>query len=376
MRIAFMGRALAHTGGIGRYARSLLAAMAETATDEIVVAANRGDVEVPHALRTVRSQRSSVPAVLYWEQVELPRVMKREGIDVFVNPDFTLPVACPCPGVIAVHDVAYALLPGYASRRARLYYAAFVGRSVRSAAAVVTLSDFSRAAIVRYFGVDRRKVIVARPAVDAHFRPNAAPGDDAVRAQLGLSRDYILYVGLLGGYKNVPGLIAAYEGIPHDARPDLVIAWKSCGDTPAILIRARRSIAARHIRVLPDVSDAALPALYRGAKLFVFPSLYEGFGLPPLEAMASGVPVICTSAAALPEAAGDAAVLVAPGDDEALTHAIRRVLGSITLRHELTRRGLDRVRHFSWRDTAGVVLGAVHDARRQARGACPVGASR
>ena len=362
MRIAFMGRALAHTGGIGRYARSLLAAMADVAGDEILVMANRNDAEIPASVRAIRSPRKSVPAILYWEQVELPRIMKRERADVFVNPDFTLPAACPCPGVVAVHDVAYALLPHYASLRARLYYAAFVSRSVCSAAAILTLSEFSRSTIVRYFGLDKRKVIVARPAVDARFQPNAMPADDAVRAQLEVGHGYILYVGLLGGYKNVGGLIAAYEAIADDGCPGLVIAGKSCGDTPGIVTRARRSIVANRIRVLQDVSDTVLPALYRGAMLFVFPSLYEGCGRPPREARASGVPVVGASAAALPEAVGDAAVLVTPGNDDELARAMRRVLASTTLRDELTRRGLDHARQFSWHDTAAVVLSAIHNA--------------
>ena len=362
MRIAFMGRALAHTGGIGRYARSLLAAMTEIAGDEIIVMANRRDPQAPPSVRAICSTRSSVPAILFWEQVELPRLIRREHADVFVNPDFTLPVACPCPGVIAVHDVAYALMPRHASLRARLYYAAFVSRSVSSAAAIVTLSQFSRNTIVRYFGVDKRKLVVARPAVDTQFSPVATPVDDAVRSRLGIRDAYILYVGLLGGHKNVRGLIAAYEAIADRGCPPLLIAGKSCGDTPAIVAHAARSVYRDRIRILPDVDAAALPALYRGAKLFAFPSLYEGFGLPPLEAMACGVPVVCSSAAALPEAVGDAALLVAPRNTDELAHAMQRVLASRTLQDELIRRGLDRARQFSWHDTAAVVLRAIHDA--------------
>jgi len=356
MKIGFMGRSLSHTSGIGRYSRCLLNAMARTSGHEIVVLANKDPGPLPPPVRSICTPRTSFPSILFWEQFDLPRIARCAKIDVFFNPDFTLPLRCPVPGVITVHDIAYALMPQYAGLRARLYYGLFVPASLRAARRIITVSQFSKRTIADHFGIPPHTITVAHNAVDDRFRPDPHPGDAAViRGKYALG-PYVLYVGLLGGWKNVECLVAAYTMIARHTDCSLVLAGKSCPATRRIVAAALRSPVSRRIRILPDVSDLDLPALYRGARLFAFPSLCEGFGLPPLEAMASSVPVVCTNATALPEAVGDAALLVEPANAGIMAAAMLNVLSSRSLRDSMIHRGLARARLFSWDAAAAAVL--------------------
>jgi len=366
MRIGILSRCLSHGAGVGRYARCLLEALAGVCPHELVLLSNKSIAGLAPAGRAICVNRRSFPAVLFWEQVEVPRIIRREAIDVFYNPDFTLPLHCPCPGVVTVHDVSYSLLHRHAGLRARLYYGAFVASSVRSAHTVLAVSETARQAIETHFGIQPGKVVVAYPAADARFHPHHDPSQvQAVRRKYRLDNDYVLYVGLLGGWKNVEGLLRAYRLVSQDrnADCDLVLAGRTCSSTPAILSAASSLKLGSRLHVIPDLDDRDLPLLYNGARLFAFPSLYEGFGLPPLEAMSCGVPVVCTNAGALPEVTGGAACLVQPNDTDAMAHAILTVLQDEALRKQMIGKGLRRAQDFSWSKTAMQVVKVFEKAR-------------
>jgi len=364
MKIAFLARCLAHGAGVGRYARRVLRAMGDIATDELVLLSNRDLRGIEGSSKVINCPRSNFLSIVVWEQIDVPRIIRREGIDLLFNPDFVLPIRCPCPGVVTVHDISYVIMPRYAGLRARLYYGAFVAQSVRKAHKVLTVSEFSRRAIQEYFGINPEKITVAYPAADERFHPNYDPADiQTVREKYDIEGDYILYVGLLGGWKNVEGLVRAYDIVRRRAHShcDLVLAGRTCRGTRTVLQTARRLELGECLHVLPDVDDADLPLLYNGAAVFAFPSLHEGFGLPPLEAMCCGTPVVCTTADALPEVTGDAARHVPPGDVEALARAILEVLHDHKLRDDLVSKGFRRCEEFSWEKCARRVLQVFHE---------------
>ena len=364
MRIAFLARCLTHGAGVGRYARRVLRAMAHITTDDLVLLSNKDLRGLQGSSKVINCRRSNFLSILLWEQIDVPRIIRREGIDVLFNPDFVLPIRCPCPGVVTVHDISYAIMPQYAGLRARLYYGAFVAQSVRRAHKVLTVSEFSSRAIQEHYGIDPEKVAVAYPAADERFHPKYDPADiQMVREKYNIAGDYILYVGLLGGWKNVVGLIRAYDIVRRqaDRHCDLVLAGRTCRSTRKVLEAAHRLDLGECLHVLPDVDDNDLPLLYNGAGVFAFPSLHEGFGLPPLEAMCCGTPVVCTTAGSLPEVTGNAALHVRPGDSEALARAILEVLHDHKLRDDLVRKGFRRCEKFSWEKCARRVLQVFHE---------------
>ena len=364
MRIGFLARCLTHGVGVGRYARCLLRAMSNVGSDELILLSNKKLPGLDVSLDIINSNRSNFLSILLWEQFDVPRIVRRKGIDVFFNPDFVLPLRCPCPGVVTVHDVSYATMPATAGLRARLYYGAFVARSVRKAHTVVTVSEFSKSAIRDRFGIDGKKIAVAYPAADDRFHPSYDPGDiRLMRRKYNIEGDYILYVGLLGGWKNVEGLLEAYDVVRRNAdrHCDLVLAGRTCPATRRILQTADRLQLGECLHLLPNVDDGDLPLLYNGATVFAFPSLHEGFGLPPLEAMCCGVPVVCTNAGALPEVTADAALRVAPGDVGELANALLDVMHDDKLRQRLIDNGFRRARAFSWENCARRILKIFHE---------------
>ncbi|HMQ32356.1 MAG TPA: glycosyltransferase family 1 protein, partial [Chloroflexaceae bacterium] len=283
----------------------------------------------------------------------LPR---RLGLALLHAPYFVRPVlGLPCPAVVTLYDLLGRHMPATLSWRGRLLYRASLALSLRQAAAVVTISESARADIARLYGLPAARLAVTPLAADARFSPRPAAEVAAARARHGLPERYALYVGSNKPHKNLLALLRAWEllgrGPGHGGRM-LAIAGHEDRKHPEL----RRYVGERGLsaglRLLPNLPDADLPALYSGAEVFVFPSLYEGFGLPPLEAMACGVPVLCSAAASLPEVVGDAALTFDPASPEALAEGLARLLGDAELRRELRARGLRRAREFSWRRTA------------------------
>ncbi len=362
MRIGVDGRYIAdHYPGIGRYTFSLVEALSRLAADMTFVIAvqpgqpnSRYDLDQLTARPNVRLEPFALQPRSLLEQVHWPQAARRWSLDVLHSPYVYKPYALPCPSVVTVYDLIPLVFPEGFSAGQRLIFRLMVGLALRTARAVIAISAATRDDLVRYFRTSPDRVYVTPLAADASFYPRPPAEVAAIRARYGLPDQYVLYVGSNKPHKNLPRLIEAYAKI-GDA-PPLVLAGREDARYPQARARVEALGLSARVCFPGDIASADLPALYSGASLFVFPSLYEGFGLPPLEAMACGLPVVCSGRSSLPEVVGDAALIVDPDDVDTIASAIRRALDDADLRASLRRRGLDRAAQFSWERTAQETL--------------------
>ena len=294
--------------------------------------------------------------------------LRKNRVDV-VHVQYTAPPRTPCALVATIHDLSFEHLPETFKRRSRAQLRLTVRRTARKAAQVLTLSEFSRRDIIETYALDPERVFVTPPAAPSHFVPVTDVTElRRIRMTYGIQRDYILALGSIQPRKNLVRLIKAYESlrrvVTSGQLPQLVLAGKR-GWLEAETIRAAELSEARgDILFIGYVPEADLPAVYSGALCFVYPSYFEGFGLPILEAMQCGTPVIAGNRTSLPAVAGDAALLVDPFDDAAIGNALARVIKNADYRSELHDKGLDRAAAFSWKNTARLTLQAYERAAR------------
>lgn len=293
------------------------------------------------------------------------------GIDVFHATEHLLPPLRRAASVFTFHDAIYALFPRHHLPLNRAFLGLMMPRFLRRADAVITISECSKRDAVRLYGIDPERLTVIPEAADASFRPIDDPAElDRVRAAYGLPARYILHVATIEPRKNLPALFEAYRRLldqPEFADVGLVIGGRTGWMFEPTLARVRELGLEARVVFTGYVPAADAPALFSAAAVFAFPSLYEGFGLPPLEAMSAGVPVVCSNASSLPEVVGDAALMFAPADVGALCAALARVLSDEPLRVELRARGLARAARFSWRETARRTVEVYRRAVRQSR---------
>ena len=404
MRIAIdYTPAMRQGAGIGRYTRGLVAALAELdRSNEYVLLAvasagpktakasakapnSQAGVQAPQARAGLASgtlQKDSLPSnfrlarvvlplrllTILWHRLAVPAPAElfTGPVDVFHSTDFVLPPLRRARGLITVHDLAFLRLPECAHPGLRSYLSEAVPRSVRRAYHVLADSANTRQDLLDLLGVPADKISVVPAGVEARFRPVQNEADlNSVRQRYMLDEPFILTLGTLEPRKNLVRLIEAHD------------RWRQRVPTAPILVIAGGrgwlyddilSAAERHsdgaVRLIGFVGDEDLPALYTLARAFAFPSLYEGFGLPPLEAMACGTPVVCSDRPSLPEVVGDAALMVDAEDIDAWSDALERVSGDAALRSELTERGLRQAQRFTWNQAAQKLL-SVYDAVTQ-----------
>jgi glycosyltransferase involved in cell wall biosynthesis len=287
------------------------------------------------------------------EQFALPIDLRRESAELFHAPHYVLPPLTPCRSVVTIHDCIHLRFPQYLPSRLGYAYArAQMWTATHRAARVITVSEASKRDILRYFRVPESRIDVIYNAIDDRFWQQPAADDIAqVRERYRLDNPFVLYAGNIKPHKNLERLIEAFHLLRQNAGMkdvQLLIIGDEISKYATLRRAVHRHKLHKHVRFFGFVSDQTLAALYRLAAVFVFPSLYEGFGLPPLEAMASGTPVITSNVSSLPEVVGDAALMIDPYEPEAIADAMQRVLSDAALREDLTRRGLARAREFSW----------------------------
>ena len=277
------------------------------------------------------------------EPAWLTAVLAKRRPPLFYSPGFNVPPTSPVPFVQTVFDLIHLRVPELGGARRRLYYKALVRPAVRRARAVLTGSEYSRTELIDWSGADPDRIVVIGSAAAAHFTPDGdvfAPGFP-----------YVLYVGNQKPHKNLVRLVQAFARSRERDRLRLVLTGAPNRELVSL---ARRQGLDERVVFLGSVPDEKLPDVYRGAVAFVFPSLYEGFGLPPLEAMACGTPVVSSTATSLAEVVGDAALVVDPFDIDSIADGLDEVVRDEGLRAELRERGIDRAGHFSWDRTAEI----------------------
>jgi len=311
-----------------------------------------------------------MPFPRLWTHVRLSWEMARRPPDVLFVPAHVLPLVHPRASLVTVHDLGYLYCPQAHPWRQRLYLDLSTRWNARAAAHVLADSEATKADLVTRYSTPPEKITVAYPGHDETLAPVRDPAAiEAVKARYGICGDYFLYLGTLQPRKNLARLITAFTvlepfGLSLRAKPEtvLVLAGKRGWLYDDLFTQARHLGLAENIRFPGYTPDEDKAALLSGALAFVFPSLYEGFGLPVLEAQACGCPVITSTTSSLPEVAGDAALLVDPTDTTAIAAAMQRIAADPALRETLVERGFANVRRFSWTACAQSVLSVMEQS--------------
>jgi glycosyltransferase involved in cell wall biosynthesis len=361
VRVAIDARKL-HDFGIGTYIRNLLRHLARIDHDtEYVLLCRENDLGVGAQLGpNFRAVLEPSPNYSLREQIHVPWVLRRERPDVYHAPHYVLPSGVRVRSVVTIHDCIHLMFPQYLPNKAAYAYArATMWSAARRSACILTVSEASRRDILHFFNVAPEKVVVVPNAIDERF--SLAPSEEdvsRVRERYQLDTRFVLYVGNIKPHKNLVRLIEAFSELRRGEFEDLrlLIIGDEISKLPALRRAVHRHKLHKHVRFLGYLPDETLSILYRLASVFVFPSLYEGFGLPPLEAMASGTPVVTSNVSALPEVTGGAAVLADPYDVESIGDGMRRVLTDPALADEMRRHGLLRAREFSWERSVAKTL--------------------
>jgi glycosyltransferase involved in cell wall biosynthesis len=287
---------------------------------------------------------------MLWEQLLQPVALVRRRIDVLHSLGYVQPMLCSKRSVVTVHDLSFLRFPEAFNRSNRNYLRLFTTLSVRRANRVIAVSESTKRDLVDLLGIPAAKITVVYHGVEEEFRPFTSSTIADFRCKLGLPEHFVLYCGTLEPRKNVDGLIAAFAKVKREARlPHKLVLAGAKGWRYERIFALVEELGLKDEVIFPGyLAYGEQPLWYNAADVFVYPSLYEGFGFPPLEAMACGTPVISSDVSSLPEVVGDAGLLVDPGERDELADAIRKVLMDHELRLAMGKAGLLRASEFTW----------------------------
>jgi alpha-1,3-rhamnosyl/mannosyltransferase len=354
-----------HFPGIGRYVSNLSRALVPLLepSEELLLLVAEGVQSrwpLPGRKQGVRRIRVTASPFSLQQQWQLPALLKEHRASVYHSPYYLMPYCVPAPTVLTIHDLIPELFPEYVSVQARLLFRLTTRLALQAAGHLITVSDTTKGDLLSRYAVPEEQVTTIHSAPDSTLQPASQREVDDLRARLALPERYVLYLGINKPHKNLARLLEAWhivcQQLSEEAPGTLVIAgaWDSRYEQIRDLSEQDAGVAP--VRFLGPVDEADLAALYSGATLFVFPSLYEGFGLPVLEAMACGTAVVCARRSSLPEIAGDAAFFFNPEDVQEMADALWRVLNDARLRGSLQQRARQRAAAFSWEATARKTL--------------------
>jgi glycosyltransferase involved in cell wall biosynthesis len=368
LRVGFDGRALTSpAAGVRRYTNELLRALAGLGEPlDLVILGGDPSAPAPEGAERI-SEPLHLPTNAGWTLLGLPQAMRRGRVDLLHAPSYTAPFWAPAPVVVTVHDVSYARRPEFFPYRRDAVRRAFYRWSAVGATLVVTDSTFSASEIRAAYGIPADRIVVVPLGVDASFQTTAA----AAASEPGARAPFVLHVGDLHERRNLPMLLeavlAARARTPALRGLSLTMAGIDRGVGPSLRALAAAGGAPDAVLLLGPVDETRLRTLYREAFALAYPSLYEGFGLPLIEAMASGLPVLASQAASIPEVVGTGGLLLDPQRASDWTNALVRLATDASLAADLRARGRSRAAMFTWKRTAEMTLDVYRRAVRERR---------
>ncbi len=340
--------------GISRYAYNLLEGLSaiDKKNNYMLVSNNtflQGFVSSHEnfSLKLIRSRLYGVS-----EQITIPMLLKKNKIDIFHSPSFFGPILVGCKVIMTIHDMIHVLFPDESSILHRAYYSIIVRKAAINASRIITDSENSKRDISNYLNIPSEKIVVTYLAVDRNFRRSQKDEISEIKDQFGINDKYILYVGSQKPHKNVGLLIESYHQLREKISHQLVIVGKK----DRLFQKGMRNHKLEGVIFAGEVQDELLPHFYSGADVFVSPSLYEGFGLPLIEALACETPVVTIKTSSISEVLGDAGLIVDEDCPDKLAMAIYKVLSDVDLRNSLVKKGMVRTKKFSWKETVNRTL--------------------
>jgi glycosyltransferase involved in cell wall biosynthesis len=365
LRIAIDARSLEESSrtGVARYLSSILREMAllEPQNHYLLLFQNRVVEDAVLSQACFEKQLVKVPLPprkkVPWEQVWLPRHLRSLKADLLFSPSYSTPVLSPVKTVVTIHDITYEVNPKWFHPKERLKMRILTRIAASRANHIIAVSEATKKDLVNHYGVNPEKISVIHEASGDEF-VSLSVDEKRIREKYQLKGEFFLFVGSFFSRRNLPVLVEAFQNVAKgNSNAELLLIGQDRSYPPLGLdkLLAKKSLGER-VKWVEYVPEADLVSLYNLAAAFVYPSSYEGFGLPVLEAMSCGTPVITGAASSLPEVVGDAGILVDPTDSKELALAMLQVLENISLRQELIKRGLERAKLFSWRRAAQETL--------------------
>jgi len=346
--------------GIGQYLNNFLKNCAKDRQDWEFILFGNQYTEIGHEATNINKIIVPEYITFWWDQVQLPYHLAKEKIDIFLTPYFKAPLFCTCKLVVIINDLIPLLSEEYKNFKnifSRYYFKSLTKAATLKADKIITISNFTKKDILKEFRIPEEKIEVVYLNVDESYRPLKSNLDQP-KYKYGISKDFILYIGNFNPHKNVSTLLKAYSGLTQEIKNQYKLVLGGKKDSHCIELEkcARQLEIEDNVIFTGFISEEHLPSVYNAASLFVFPSLYEGFGLPPLEAMACGTPVIASNTTSLPEVVGDAGILVDPNNSNDLSEAISGVLHNYELQVKLRKNGLRRAKEFTMSRTSNDIL--------------------
>lgn len=362
MRIGIDARMIRHRmTGIGKYTQNLVQGLARVdQQNQYIILSNEPLGELKKNNPNFHQIMISQAVFSLSEQLIIPGIIRREKLDLFHTPSFVAPLWQPCSSVMTIHDLTHLRFPNLFSKKVQWYYRLIVRPAARKMKKIITDSETSKSDILSFLNIPEERIVVIPLGVDKAYKPQRESGvTSLLLKRFQISGNYILSLGNRKPHKNFIRLVEAFNLLEKETKSGylLVILVDNDPRYRQIEKRVEELSLGRKVKVISDFfSEEELSFLYSAADLFVLPSLYEGFGLPVLEAMACGTPVVASNTSSLPEVVGDAGILVDPYDHRKIAQAMYQVLGDRALWNRLREKGLDRAKIFTWEKTARKTL--------------------